>query len=157
MILKPGMQKRQYLQWFWSLGCKTDSICNDCEAWWYKNDSIYNDFEAWDAKATVFTMILKPVMQQRQNLQWFRSLGCKSDSIYNDFEAWGCKNDSIYNDFEAWDAKATVFTMILKPGMQQRQYLQWVWSLGCKNDNIYNDSEAWDAKTTVFTMICFIN
>jgi len=36
----------------------------------------------------------------------------------------GMQNDRIYYDFEAWDAKATVFTMILKPGMQTRQYLQ---------------------------------
>ena len=28
--------------------------------------------------------------------------------------------DSIYYDFEAWDAKTTVFTMILKHGMQNK-------------------------------------
>ena len=59
MILKPGMQKRWYLQLFWSLGCKNVNIYDDFEAWDAKNDSIYNDFEAWDAKTTVFTTIVK--------------------------------------------------------------------------------------------------
>ena len=34
------------------------------------------------------------------------------------------RDNSIRNDSEAWDAKTIAFTMILKPGMQKRLYLQ---------------------------------
>ena len=112
MIWSSGTQKQQYLQWFWSLACKSNSI--------------YIDSEAWHTKATVFTMILSPGIQKQLYLWWFETLACKNNNIYNDFAHWYVKTA---NDFKPWHVKTIVFTMILSYGMQKQQYLQWFWVL----------------------------
>ena len=115
MNLKPLLQKRKYLQWLWSRGCKNIGIYNELKAADTKTQAFAMIWNPWLQKPILFFMILKPLVQSM----------------------------SIHSDFEAVGTQTIVVTMSLEPLVHKQQYLQWFWTSGCKHNIIvFNEFKA---------------
>ena len=106
------MQKQQYLQWCWSLVCKHINIYNDVGAW--------HSFSCLASERQLTRLSIDVVGCLSQALEPPPSLpyAC-SPGIDTHSKAGLAKTILFTMMFEAWYVKTTVFTMILKRGMQQ--------------------------------------